>query len=79
MKDQILIIGLVVSLTAGFLIGRLSTPVTVSMPQALPSNYDPARAMANDVMKAERESSERCWKQVVSLLDAQAKEKAATH
>lgn len=71
-KDQVLIIGLVVALAAGFLIGRMSTPLAVTMQPAVPSNYDPTRQLAEDTLKAERDATEKCWQQVVTLLNAKA-------
>jgi hypothetical protein len=70
LKDQILIIGIVVGLGVGYLIGALQhseTRIEVP-PPPVPSNYDPARQMANDVLKSARESEQNCWSQLTAIL-----------
>ncbi len=69
MKDQILIIGLVVSLGVGYLIGHFSAPRDmVVATQNYPQNYDPARGIANDAIKAAQESQANCWSQLTAIL-----------
>lgn len=76
MKDQLLIIGLVVAFAGGYLVGNRGSVVTVAAP---PVNYDPARALAADIIKAQQDVSDRCYKQMVGLLERDAARREVTH
>lgn len=72
MKDQILTIACVVALGVGVLIGHLTTVNPYALPPVpsspYPSNYDPARSIANDAMKSARDSEQNCWAQLTAIL-----------
>ncbi len=71
MKDQLLIVGLVVALASGFVIGYLARgeqPVQ----SLFPANYDPARPIVTDALKASQEATERCYQQMVAFLASRA-------
>jgi hypothetical protein len=78
-KDQLLTIGLVIALGVGYAVGSLSHPPTIIERSTVPSNYDPARALAGDVIKAAQDQQEKCWAQVVALLAERAKVAGAAH
>lgn len=65
MKDLQLAAALLVGLVFGYLIGinKNTDPSVV-----LPSNYDPNRALCLDAVRLQQQSTESCWKQVVTLL-----------
>jgi hypothetical protein len=66
---QILIVGLVVAFAAGYLVGnRGATVVTMPAPPPLPVNYDPARALASDVIRELQASEARCYQAMISEL-----------
>ncbi len=62
MRELLVPAALIAGLVLGYLAGsRTSAPV-------YPSNYDSARAICTDALKAEHDDSNGCWKQVIALL-----------
>ncbi len=65
MKDQYLIIGIVIAFGVGFMAGAMrgSSPGTLQAPApAIPSNYDPARTVCLDALKMQKESTDACYR-----------------
>lgn len=66
MRESLFIVGIFASgLIVGYLAGQHSTAPLVD---PRPSNYDPARALCNDVLKAERDRNELCWQSAINAL-----------
>lgn len=66
---QILVIGLVVAFAAGYLVGARGTQVvTLPAPSPVPVNYDPARALAADVIRELQASEARCYQSMITEL-----------
>lgn len=81
MKDQLLIIGLVVAFVGGYVVGSFRNGGSTTVQVPLPSNYDPARAVYADAVKQAQDATDRCWKTVIAALTDRAKceEKGVTH
>lgn len=66
---QILTVGLVVAFAAGYLVGARGTQVvTLPAPLPVPVNYDPARALASDVIRELQASEARCYQGMLAEL-----------
>lgn len=77
MKNEILIIGIVISFGVGFLTGSLTRttdhgPVVIQPENRTPANYSPERAIVSDTMKQLQEANTACWNKVEELLTKQA-------
>lgn len=78
MKDQLLIIGLVVAFGVGYLVGDHHASTTVTY--APLNNYDPTKTVCEDTIKAQQEATERCYKDMVAHLERlNEKDKGITH
>lgn len=62
MKDQLLIIGISVAFGVGYLVGDRGNRTQLITTTNQPSNYDPARAICDDALKAERARTDTCFK-----------------
>jgi hypothetical protein len=71
MREQFLIIGIVVAFGVGFLVGNMAKEVAAP----LPVNYDPARQVCMDALKVQKDNGDRCWAQIVAMLG----QRATTH
>lgn len=65
------VITLIVGAILGYMAGLRSGETTV----ALPSNYDPTRAVVADALKAQQEQTENCYKSMVAKLQADLEKK----
>lgn len=70
MKESLFIVGIFASgLVAGYLAGMNVEPAPVLTSERLPVNYDPQRALCNDMIKAADLRARECWASFVGQLE----------
>lgn len=75
MKESLFIVSIFVGgLVVGYLAGQQNAQQTiVASAPTTPVNYDPARALCNDMLAAERKRADTCWLATTRALEKRRK------